>query len=273
MPNPVAAKLVALVSPPQATPNSTAVLSDQSRAKCHLPQDALRKDFQPTFETMFVEKPEPAQGLDDASSNASVTNAPETVKSPDFVSRSANRENPNHQGAVQAPIPSLEKVRYGAADGPRQKRRERHDGREPLNYAGHEAVAQFLAAPKSDREFKSLTALANHFKVTRMTIHRWKQDIDVMQRAYWLSKRNQMAGDLVARREYPEIMERAVQLAKAGDVQAMKFCESRAWPEELRVEHSQLSATVSVKDLFGIDKRDEPEELQDDNGRAERGDR
>jgi hypothetical protein len=183
------------------------------------------------------------------------------------------KEVPDPREAVQAPGVLSEKVRYGAPDGPRQKRREKYDAREPLDYPGHEAVAQFLATPKSDREFKSLTALANHFHVTRMTVHRWKQDIEVMQRAHWLSMRNQMAGDLVARSEWPQIMETAVQLAKAGDVQAMKFCESRAWPDELRVEHSQLSATVSVKDLFGVDKRDEQEELQGDNGRAEGGDR
>jgi hypothetical protein len=181
-----------------------------------------------------------------------------------------NQMMPDPEGAVGNPSGLSEKVRYGAPDGPRQKRRPRHNGREPLDYPGHEALAQFLAAPKSDREFKSLTALANHFNVTRNTAHRWKRDIDVMQRAHWLSTRNQMAGDLVARREWPEIMERAAQLAKSGDVPAMKFCESRAWTKELRAEHFQVSASVSSEDLFGIDER---EELQDDDGRAEGGDR
>jgi hypothetical protein len=82
-----------------------------------------------------------------------------------------------------------------------------------------------------------------------MTVHRWKQDIEVMQRAYWLSMRNQMAGDLVPRREWQQIMDRAVELAKSGDIQAMKFCESRAWREELRVKHSQISAGVWVEDF------------------------
>lgn len=48
----------------------------------------------------------------------------------------------------------------------------RYDGHEPLEYPGHEAVAQYLAAPESLREFKSFSDLANHFHVSRMTIHR-----------------------------------------------------------------------------------------------------
>jgi len=175
------------------------------------------------------------------------------------------KENP--QGAVEASSTLAARPRYGAPDGPRQKRREKYDGREPLDYAGHEAVAQYLAAPKSDREFKSFTALANHFEVTRMTAYRWTRDIEVMQRAYWLSMSNQMAGDLVARREWPQIMEKAAELAKTGDVRAMKFCEGRAWPEELLVEHSQVSATVSAEDLFGM--AGDPHE--DDNGPATEG--
>jgi hypothetical protein len=234
MPGPVLDRFVPQVSTPQSTPNSTSALSEpESRAKCQL-QDGLRKGLQPTLDTTLVEE-----------------------------------SDPNYKRAAEAP----EKVRYGAPDGPRQKGREKYDGREPLDYEGHEAVAQFLATPKSDREFESLTALADHFNVTRMTVHRWKQDVEVMQRANWLSLCNQMAGDLVARREWQQIMEKAVELARAGDVQAMKFCESRAWPEELPVEHSQVSKTVSIKDLFGIDKGDDPEEPKDHNRHAEGGDR
>jgi hypothetical protein len=177
------------------------------------------------------------------------------------------------RGNVEPLEVQSEKIRYGAPDGPRHKRRGKYDGRSPLNYPGHEAVAQYLAAPKSLREFRSDMDLAKHFQVTRMTIYRWKNDVDVMQRAYWLSMRNQMAGDLVARREWPQIMEKAVEMAKRGDVHAMKFCESRAWAEDLRVEQSQLSASVSIEDLLGTGEGDGAEELQDDNRQAEGGDR
>jgi hypothetical protein len=181
----------------------------------------------------------------------------------------AGKDIPDSERAAKTSGALPEKVRYGAPDGPRQKRRERYDGREPLDYPGHEAVAQFLAAPTSDAEFESLAALANHFNVTRMTVHRWKQDIEVLQRAYWLSMHHQIAGDLVARRKWPQIMEKATELAEAGDVQAMKFCEARAWPQELRVEHSQVSTTVSFKGLFGVDEGDEPKKLQRDNRPSE----
>src|SRR5215510_4645250 len=97
---------------------------------------------------------------------------------------------------------SSEKVRYGAPDGPRQ-RPDSYDGSEPLDYPGHEAVAQFLAASPADQPFKSLSVLAADFNVTRMTVHRWKHDRDVLRRARWLSMSNALAGDLAVRREWP----------------------------------------------------------------------
>jgi hypothetical protein len=181
-------------------------------------------------------------------------------------------ETQNHDEAIEASNAPSEKIRHGAPSGPRQKRRDRYDGREPLPYSGHEAVAQFLAAPACLRKFKSLTDLAAHFKVTRMTAYRWKQDIDVMQRASWLFMRNKIAGDLLARQAWLRIMKKVIEMAKKGDFRAIKFIESRAWAEELGVQQSQLSASICVEDLFGADEDDQAGE-HDDNRQTEGEDR
>jgi hypothetical protein len=115
-----------------------------------------------------------------------------------------------------------------------------------IEFPGLEAVAQYLATSKSLREFKSDSDLAEHFGVSRMTIHRAKKDIDVIKRAYWLSMRNQLDGDLVARREYPAIMEKAVELAlEGGKIKAMEFCVKRAWPEA-----QKLADSLSLRELI-----------------------
>ena len=74
------------------------------------------------------------------------------------------------------------KTRVGAPDGPRQNR-GKADRCEPLEFPGHETVAQFMATPKSLREFESVTALAKHFNITTKTIYCWMKDDDVMRRA------------------------------------------------------------------------------------------
>lgn len=166
-----------------------------------------------------------------------------------------------------------EKVRYGAEDGPRKKRWKSYDGCEPLEFHGHEILAQHLATPKALRVFKSDTDLAKHFKVTRMTVHRWKRDFDVNQRAHWLSTQNEMTGDLVARREWPRIMEAIVKMAIMGDVAAAKFCESRAWRKEPQLEKTQFTHSVCIADLLGKDQSEEAEELKNDDRQSEGDDR
>jgi hypothetical protein len=109
-----------------------------------------------------------------------------------------------------------DKIRSGAPDGPGRKHDASHNCREPLELAAHEAVAHFLAAPKSQREFKSFIALAQHFNVTRMTAYRWTQDTDVLWRADWLSLQDKVAGDLNARREWSAIMEKSVRVQGSG---------------------------------------------------------
>jgi hypothetical protein len=147
------------------------------------------------------------------------------------------------KGIVDTSKAQSEKVRFGAPCGPRITESENYDGRTPIKWPGHEAVAQYLAAPKSRREFKSDSDLAKHFQVDRMTIHRWKNAPDVIKRAHWLSMQNKMVGDTIARREYVSIIEKAVELAKNGNIPAMKFCAERAFPEDYRTEKSRISSS------------------------------
>jgi hypothetical protein len=135
------------------------------------------------------------------------------------------------QGIVEAKGERLEKTRSGAGDGPR-KRQENYNEEDPLDSPDREAFAQFLATPETEREFKTLTAFANYSKISRMTLWRWKKDLDVLRRANWLARANKLAGDLVARREWPSIMEAQVAAAKRGNTGAAKFLDRRAWPED-----------------------------------------
>jgi hypothetical protein len=162
-----------------------------------------------------------------------------------------------------------EKIRYGAPDGPRKKRRENFDGSKPLEFFGHEVLAQHLGSPKFLRKLKSGTDLAKSLRVCRLTIFRWKQDPDVIQRAYFLSEINQIAGDLLARQAWPEIMQKAVQKAIEGDLQSIRFCESRAFPKKLHVEQSHVGTTISIQDLFGASESHDAEELLDKNRQGE----
>ena len=181
------------------------------------------------------------------------------------------KERHDLRGIAESNNPLSRKARFGAPDGPRRRRSEKYDGQSPLEYPGHEAVAHFLASPKSIRQFKSANDLAKHYDVSRMTIFRWAHDPNVLRRAYFLSDVNQMAGDLIARQESPRMMQTAVQKAIKGDLQFIKFCLSRAYPSPLRVDQSHLSATVSIQDLFGTGEGEDPEELPDKDGESEGG--
>jgi hypothetical protein len=147
------------------------------------------------------------------------------------------QQNSNVTGAQS------EKIRYGAPDGPRKNRRQYYDGREPLEFPGHEATAWFLGLPERLKEYRSVAALARHFNVTRVTVYRWMQDSDVLKRADSISMQNKIAGNLVARREYISIIERAVELAKEGNIKAMEFCADRAFPEDNQANKSGISSS------------------------------
>lgn len=111
---------------------------------------------------------------------------------------------------------------------------DREDDRtKPLSAPEEEALAQYLATPKSIREFKSYTELAQHFNLSRMTVYRRTKDLRVLQRAEWLLQHHRLAGDLIARLHWERIVAGQVKAAVAGDAKAAQFCKERAWPEEL----------------------------------------
>jgi hypothetical protein len=172
----------------------------------------------------------------------------------------------------EAGVPTSAKIQRVGSNATRRKRRDRSDGCAQLAHAGREAVAQFMASPTFLRKFKSLTALAAHFKVTRMTAYRWKQDNDVTQRAYWLSMRNKIAGDFLARQGWLRIMKKVIEMAQKGDFRAIEFIERHAWAKDLEIKQTQLSASVCVADLFGTDEGYEEKE-QDDHQHVQGGGR
>jgi hypothetical protein len=90
-----------------------------------------------------------------------------------------------------------------------------------------------------------------------MTIHRAKKNFDVIKRANWLSMRNTLSGDLIARREYPSIMEKAVEMAEQGNIKAMEFCAARAWPKD-----QDLTRELNIDELIAMSEKEE-EELGD----------
>lgn len=154
--------------------------------------------------------------------------------------RSTKRDQ-NHQGNVEVPKSESEKIRYGAPDGPRPEGSENYNGHTPIEWPGLEAVAQYLAAPKPLREFKSDNDLAKHFHVTRMTIYRWKHHPDVVKRVYWIASNYRLVGDLMVRINWPQITQKVYEEAMDGNIAAAKFCEEIAWRQEKRQEKSEIS--------------------------------
>jgi hypothetical protein len=160
------------------------------------------------------------------------------------------KEGQNHQDSVEAPAARSEKIRYGAPDGPRPEGSENYDGHTPIQSPGLEAVAQYLAAPKSLRAFKSDNDLAEHFQVTRQTIHRWKHHPDVIKRVHWLSSCHRLAGDSLARISWPQIMKKVVDEAMKGHMPAIRFCEEIAWRQEKQSEKRETSPYSLAERLY-----------------------
>ena len=111
-------------------------------------------------------------------------------------------------------------------------RRTDYFGAEPLDDLAHEAIARFFAAPREFRQFPSVSALAEHFGISRMTVYRWAEDGDVVRRIEWLLRKSMRSGDLIVCREWPSIVEAQVTAALAGDTRAAAFCLNRAWRQE-----------------------------------------
>ena len=114
---------------------------------------------------------------------------------------------------------------------PSTKRRRRFDKTKPLNSPEDEAIAQYLATPKSIREFKSFSELATHFNISRMTAYRRSKDSSILERVEWLLTHHKLAGDLIARLNWGRIVAGQVRAAVGGDTKAAIFCKERAWPE------------------------------------------
>jgi hypothetical protein len=153
------------------------------------------------------------------------------------------------------------RTRWGATDGPRQNR-GKADRREPLEFLGHETVAQFLATPESLCEFESVTALAKHFNVTTKTIYCWMKDDDVMRRADWLSMRNKIGADVAIRRAWKAIIEKLIEMALTGNVAAIKLCFETAFPEDQQAKKSKLSPESLEEVLERAEKEYKKHEMQ-----------
>ncbi len=115
------------------------------------------------------------------------------------------------------------------SDAPRISHGGDYDGSEPFDDPAYEAIAQFFATPQQFRRFKSVSALAERFGVSRMTIYRRAGNVDVVQRIKWLIERSMRFGDLIASREWAGIVQAQVDAALAGDTRAAMFCMNRAW--------------------------------------------
>ena len=116
-------------------------------------------------------------------------------------------------------------------DPPRMRKRE-FDRTSPLDLPEDEAIAQYLATPKSIREFKSFSELAKHFNISRMTVYRRSKDSNILQRVEWLLTQHKLAGDLIARLNWGRIVAGQVKAAVSGDTKAAQFCKDCAWPEK-----------------------------------------
>ena len=125
-------------------------------------------------------------------------------------------------------------------------RREDYDCSEPLDDPAFEAIAQFFAAPRQFRQFNSVSALAEHLGVSRMTVYRRAEDADVVLRIRWLLAKSMFFGDLVACREWPAIVEVQVKAALAGDIRAAIFCQNRAWRQSSIGDTSPEPAIAGV---------------------------
>jgi len=127
--------------------------------------------------------------------------------------------------AIKANSPQSQAARSDAPD-------DDYDGTKALDDPAHEAVARFFAAPRQFRQFPSVAALAEHFGLSRMTVYRWAETVDVELRIRWLVTQSMLLGDLTACREWQGIVQAQVDAALDGDTRAAIFCLNRAWRQQ-----------------------------------------
>lgn len=65
-----------------------------------------------------------------------------------------------------------------------------------------------------------------------MTAYRRSKEPSILERAEWLLKHHQRAGDMIARQNWPRIVAGQVKAAVAGDTKAAQFCKEQAWPAD-----------------------------------------
>jgi hypothetical protein len=149
-------------------------------------------------------------------------------------------------------------------DGHERVRRTDYFGAEPLDDPAYETIAQFFAAPRQSRQFKSVGALAEHFGLSRMTIYRRLEDVDVMLRIKWLVRKSMLSGDLIACLEWHGIVEAQVRAALAGDLRAAMFCEGRAWRQSSNFGVMTTEAAIAGVDAIAIwqEKANEPSQAE-----------
>jgi hypothetical protein len=76
-----------------------------------------------------------------------------------------------------------------------------------------------------------------------MTVHRAKKDIDVIKRAHWLSMHNKLIADLVVHREIVPIVDKATEMAKEGNIAAMKLIIDLFLREDKQAKKSGISSS------------------------------
>jgi hypothetical protein len=166
-----------------------------------------------------------------------------------------------------------------ARDGHEIVRRKDYDGSTALENPACEAIAQFFAAPRQLKQFKSANALAEHFGISRMTVYRRAQNDDLILRIRWLLRKSMQGADLLACREWPGIVQAQVTAALAGDFRAAMFCERRAWRQSLdcfgveTIEPAIAEADAITLWQEKTTEQSEAEELQAEENPVTNGDK
>ena len=104
-------------------------------------------------------------------------------------------------------------------------------GGEALPDDRHEDLAQWMATPKKLRrmtpyEFAKLKGVAPK------TICDWENRPDVIARAAFLTRMSKERGQIIVRREWPNIIEKQTDKALGGHDWSAEFCKGVGYPEE-----------------------------------------
>jgi len=141
-----------------------------------------------------------------------------------------NDGGPNTRSVEASVHPEPSEARLQPSSIPPRRKRKYNKKRplEPMD----EAIAEYVAMPRTLRQFKSLDEIAKHFNVCRMTVHRHRMEIHVLERIDWLQRNNKLAGDQIARSNWTQIVISQVKAARKGNVVAARLCREIAWPKD-----------------------------------------